>query len=218
MATKDGISIVKPFNPLDKNNLGESVAMALVNSPVHRLPPNPFIGAGVYMLYYLGDYPLYKPLTERNKNGKFLNPIYIGKAVPAGTRKGRFTLELDHGTALLKRLTEHSQSINAANNLRLEDFYCRFLVVDDIWISLAESLLIEKFAPVWNIILDGFGNHNPGKGRHRGKMPFWDCVHPGRDWAFRLQPCASSKNELEAKVAAYLLEQFPDKLKDKVRQ
>lgn len=179
MASKNRIPVITPFNPLDKINLGESVADAVMNSPVQHLPPEPFIGAGVYMLYYVGDYPLYKRLAERNKDEKFLNPIYVGKAVPAGARKGGFALEFDHGTALLKRLTEHSESISAANNLKLQDFYCRFLVVDDIWIPLAESLLIEKFAPVWNRVLDGFGNHNPGKGRHSGKIPFWDCVHPG---------------------------------------
>lgn len=210
MASKNRIPVITPFNPLDKSNLGESVADAVMNSPVQHLPPEPFIGAGVYMLYYVGDYPLYKRLAERNKDEKFLNPIYVGKAVPAGARKGGFALEFDHGTALLKRLTEHSESISAANNLKLQDFYCRFLVVDDIWIPLAESLLIEKFAPVWNRVLDGFGNHNPGKGRHSGKIPFWDCVHPGRDWAFNLQPCAYTKSELEGRVTAYLLEQFPD--------
>ncbi len=210
MASKDGIPVIKPFDPLDKRNLGESVAEAVMNSPIHRLPPEPFIGAGVYMLYYVGDYPLYKRLADRNKGGRFLDPIYVGKAVPAGARKGGFALEVEHGTALLKRLTEHSESISAAKNLDLQDFYCRYLVVDDIWIPLAESLLIEKFAPVWNRVLDGFGNHDPGKGRHNGKMPFWDCVHPGRDWAVHLQPCAYSKSELEDKVTRYLSEQFPD--------
>ena len=209
MASRDGIPVIKPFNPLDKSNLGESVADAVMTSVVQHLPPNPFIGAGVYMLYYVGPHPIYKRLADRNKDGQFLNPIYVGKAVPAGARKGGFALDVDHGTALLKRLTEHSESINAATNLSLDDFYCRFLVVDDIWIPLAESLLIEKFAPVWNRVLDGFGNHDPGKGRHSGKMPYWDCVHPGREWASRLQPCTYTKQELEEKVVEYLERQFP---------
>lgn len=211
MALKDGIPVIKPFNPLDKSNLGESVADAAMNTPVQHLPPEPFIGAGVYMLYYVGNSPLYTQLAERNKGGKFQSPIYVGKAVPAGARKGGFALDVDHGTALLKRLTEHSDSISAVNNLELEDFYCRFLVVDDIWIPLAESLLIEKFVPVWNRVLDGFGNHDPGKGRHSGKMPYWDCVHPGREWAYRLQPCAYTKQELEEKVISYLSMQFSGK-------
>ena len=81
---------------------------------------------------------------------------------------------------------------------------CRFLSVDDIWIPLTESLLIERFKPVWNRVLDGFGNHDPGKGRHRGRMPLWDCLHPGRAWAERLQPCAFTAEELEQRVREYL--------------
>ena len=77
----------------------------------------------------------------------------------------------------------------AATNLNIQDFYCRFLSVDDIWIPLTESLMIERFKPVWNVILDGFGNHDPGSGRHKGKMTMWDCLHPGRAWAAKLQPC-----------------------------
>lgn len=199
---------VEPFNPLDKRNLGKSVADAALESQIHILPPEPFIGAGVYMLYYTGNHPIYSKLVNSNSDGQFLHPIYVGKAVPAGARKGGLGLEAEHGTALFKRLSEHSESIGAANNLNLEDFHCRFLVVDDIWIPLAESLLIERFAPVWNRILDGFGNHDPGSGRHSGKMPFWDCVHPGRTWATHLQPCSMSRDELEQRVVNYLSEQF----------
>lgn len=181
MTGNNGLPVIKPFNPLDKRNLGESVADAAISSPVHNLPPEPFIGAGVYVLYYTGDLPIYKNLAEKNKNGQFAQPIYVGKAVPAGARKGGFGLDADPGTALYKRLSEHAASVSSAENLSLADFRCRYIVVDDIWIPLAESLMIEKFAPVWNRVLDGFGNHDPGKGRYNGKMPYWDCVHPGRE-------------------------------------
>lgn len=204
MIQKDGLPVIKPFNPLDKRNLGESVADAALNSEIYPLPPEPFIGAGVYMLYYVGDLPLYRKLANANRNGRFENPIYVGKAVPAGARKGGMGLDVDHGMALFKRLSEHSESVTDAENLNLQDFRCRFLVVDDIWIPLAESLMIEKFAPVWNRVLDGFGNHDPGKGRHSGKMPYWDCVHPGREWAKCLQPCLYTRQELESRVTEYL--------------
>jgi len=130
----------------------------------------------------------------------------VGKAVPAGARKGGLGLEVEHGQALYRRLVEHAESIKAARNLEGGDFFCRFLVVDDIWIPLAESMLIERFRPVWNLVLDGFGNHDPGKGRHSGKMPPWDCLHSGREWATRLQPCAFTKEQLEERVVAYLIE------------
>jgi hypothetical protein len=80
-------------------------------------------------------------------------------------------------------LSEHAESIGNVSNIGIKDFYCRFLVVDDIWIPLGESLLIAKFSPIWNNIIDGFGNHDPGKGRYEGMRPRWDVLHPGRAWA-----------------------------------
>ena len=194
----------KPFNPLDKRHLGESVADALLDTECQPLPPEPFIGAGVYAIYYAGDFPVYGRLAEINRNGLFRCPIYVGKAVPPGARKGGLGLDVEHGQAVYKRLAEHAESIKATQNLNIGDFYCRFLVVDDIWIPLAESMLIERFKPVWNRVLDGFGNHDPGKGRYNGMMPQWDCLHPGRAWAERLQPCASTAEQLAERVKEYL--------------
>lgn len=201
---KDNLPIIKPFNPLDKRNLGESVADALLETSIQKLPPEPFIGAGVYALYYSGPFSAYGELSVVNRNGRFECPIYVGKAVPSGARKGGQGVDVEHGQALQKRLNEHVDSIRAAQNLDLDDFFCRFLVVDDVWIPLAESMLIERFKPVWNRVLDGFGNHDPGSGRHRGKIPQWDCLHPGRGWATKLRPCAFTKEQLEERVIDYL--------------
>jgi hypothetical protein len=55
---------------------------------------------------------------------------------------------------------------------------------------LGESLLIQRHRPVWNSVIDGFGNHDPGAGRRKGAMPSWDTLHPGRSWADK---CAASK-------------------------
>ena len=203
---KDEKPVIKPFNPLDKRNLGESVADALLQTEAKSLPPDQFIGAGVYALYYTGPFSPYGRLADVNRDGQFRCPIYVGKAVPPGARKGG--LEVEHGQAMYKRLVEHSESVNATRNLEIADFFCRFLAVDDIWIPLAESMLIERFKPVWNRVLDGFGNHDPGKGRYQGMMPQWDCLHPGRTWAKQLQPCANSAEQLAEKVEAYLSETF----------
>jgi len=205
---KNDKPVIKPFNPLDKRNLGESVADALILTKPAPLPPEPFIGAGVYAIYYTGAFIAYKRLVEQNQNSKLSIPIYVGKAVPPGARKGGLGVEVDHGQALYKRLAEHAESIKAVHNLNLEDFWCRYLVVDDIWIPLAESMLIERFKPVWNRVLDGFGNHDPGKGRHQGMMPQWDCLHPGRAWAERLQPCANTADQLLERVEGYLTDTF----------
>jgi hypothetical protein len=177
------------FNPLDKKNLGVSVADALLARPRSPLPPpDKFIGAGVYAIYYQGSFAPYRLLAKRNlaNDGRDV-PIYVGKAVPLGARKGGFGLDTKPGAVLYNRLQEHAESIQVAENLKPADFFCRYLAVDDIWIPLGENLLIEMFSPVWNKLIDGFGNHDPGKGRHQGKIPAWDVIHPGRAWAKRLQ-------------------------------
>ena len=194
----------EPFNPLNKKNLGFSVAEAMLEKPVEPLPPvAAFEGAGIYAIYYTGGFPAYKPITDKNKNNKFDCPIYVGKAVPAGARKGGFGLDAPAGKVLHQRLSEHAESIEQAENLKLEDFRCRYLAVDDIWIPLGESLLIEMFSPLWNKVLDGFGNHDPGKGRYEQQISPWDILHPGRTWAAKLKP-GRPKEEILKAVALHL--------------
>ncbi|KVL40086.1 restriction endonuclease [Burkholderia territorii] len=195
---------VIPFNPLDKKNLGASVAEALLTKEIHPLEDlAAFEGAGIYAIYYTGEFPAYGQIKNINSNGKYLLPIYVGKAVPAGARMGA-SLEAAAGKVLHKRLKEHAESIKAASNLDIKDFYCRFLVVDDIWIPLGESLIIARFTPVWNSLIDGFGNHNPGKGRHAGMRPRWDVLHPGRDWAMKLAERPETQEQIAQDAATYL--------------
>jgi hypothetical protein len=194
-----------PYNPLDKNNLGVSVADALLARSVEPLQlPEPFIGAGIYAIYYVGGFPAYKPISDDNQNSKFKAPIYVGKAVPAGARKGGYGLDVSPGTVLYKRLVEHAESIDQAENLNVKDFYCRYLAVDDIWIPLGESLLIEMFSPLWNVLIDGFGNHDPGKGRSNQQRSSWDVLHPGRHWAAKLQPNKKSAQKILEQVQEFL--------------
>ena len=97
-----------PFNPLDKRNLGVSIANAIFEQEIISLNSlQSFIGAGIYALYYKGN--------------------------------------------------------------------------------MGESLLIERTKPLWNIVIDGFGNHDPGSGRYNQQMSAWDTIHPGRNWARKLQ-------------------------------
>lgn len=201
--TRSTTPVYPPYNPLDKRNIGNSIAAKMIASEAYSLPPKPFVAAGVYALYYQGDHSCYRKLVQLNQ-GLLRYPIYVGKAIPSGGRKGGRLCEVDPGQALYKRLNDHAKSIKAVENLRLEDFCYRFISVDEIWIALTENLLIEMFQPVWNCVLDGFGNHNPGKGRHSGKISSWDCVHPGRGWADKLQPCDITKEILEKRVKEYL--------------
>lgn len=195
--------MTEPFNPLDKGNLGNSVARAMLEQEVEPLPPLPFEGAGIYAIYYRGSYSAYDSIVKRNGRG-YDWPIYVGKAVPAGARKGGFGLGLKPGKALYNRLREHAESIEQAANLSLSDFRCRYLVVDDIWIPLGESLLVDTFHPIWNKVVDGFGNHDPGKGRHNQQRSPWDVLHPGRPWAAKCADNQKTENEILQMVADFL--------------
>jgi hypothetical protein len=197
------MEIHEPYNPLHKKNLGYSVAEALLVKDIKPLSlGKAFDGAGVYAIYYKGDFPLYRPLAERNQHGKFTCPIYVGKAVPAGARKGGFGLGAPAGRALSARLKQHAKSIEDAENLALADFFCRYLTVDDIWIPLGESLLIDMFSPLWNQVIDGYGNHATGKGRYEQQISPWDVLHPGRPWAAKLK-AGKERVTLEKEVKAF---------------
>lgn len=195
---------VIPFNPLDKRHLGESVGQAMLRQPV--IPMNDlsgFAGAGIYAIYYGGDFPAYEAIARKNQGQDFVAPIYIGKAVPKGSRKGG-DLKASTGKALCNRLTQHKRSLEEAINLSVRDFECRYLIVDDIWIPLGESLLIARFNPLWNKLIDGFGNHDPGKGRHAGLRPRWDVLHPGRPWADRCKPREETAEQIIGETVDYL--------------
>lgn len=187
------------FNPLDMDNLADSLVRALEAKPAATLEDLPtFTGAGLYALYYVGSFPAYSGIVSRAEQGKEI-PLYVGKAVPKGARKGQ-AKEGSTTQQLRARLAKHARSIDAAQNLELSDFRARWLVTEQIWIPLGESALIQEYQPIWNSWLDGFGNNDPGKGRHQGKVSMWDTLHPGRTWAEKLVPGGYAPVELEAEV------------------
>ena len=62
--------------------------------------------------------------------------------------------------------------------MELDDFRCRFLVLNDAYIALAESVPIRVFRPAWNGM--SFGSKVVGKNRMTGDVGLWDALHPGR--------------------------------------
>lgn len=197
--------VERPYNPLEKRHLAEGVVGALLEKPCGPLPPaKSFNGAGVYVLYYEGDFKPYAPLARANAGGACNVPVYVGRARHAGARKG-FEEDAQGGQQpLYGRLCEHAESIEAAVNLTLSHFRCRYLVVDELWVALAERLLLERYQTLWNQVIDGFGIHDPGKGRKDQKRSAWDVVHPGRRWAEKLAPGKQSQKELLAAIRAHL--------------
>jgi len=157
----------------------------------------------VYAIYYAGAFEPYSALAKVNHGGAH-RPIYVGKAIPRGGRKGLTSDTSLDSQALYERLKEHAESIEATSDLGVADFKCRYLVVDDIWIGLGEALLIQKFNPLWNQVVEGFGNHDPGAGRRKGKRPLWDELHTGRAWAKKLKPAKHARDEILKQVSDYM--------------
>ena len=193
------------FNPLDKKNLGSSVAAALKAQPPKRLGEmRSFHGAGIYAIYYTGKFKPYAAIASRNQGMEPEMPIYVGKAIPVGGRNGGTLPDTSKSKALFSRLREHADTIATTTNLEIADFLCRYLVVDYIWIPLGESLLIIEFTPLWNSLVDGFGNHDPGAGRYKGLRPRWDVLHPGRLWADKCQARPETEQNIRGDVEEFL--------------
>ncbi|MGH2562835.1 MAG: Eco29kI family restriction endonuclease [Thermomicrobiales bacterium] len=161
---------VGEYNPSDLANLVRYCVQELMDRRPFPLPlPGPFPGAGIHALFYRGDFGPYQHPLIKSPDAK--RPIYVGRARLTKTSGPR---------PLFGRLRDHTNSIAAADNLRLEDFRCRFLVLHPLWVSTVEDLLIEHYSTLWNDVLEGFGVHDPGGKRHGGEMPMWDILHPGR--------------------------------------
>jgi hypothetical protein len=169
-------------------------------------PPSSFKGPGVYCLYYIGSSDIYKRLSKKNRI-EFAQPIYVGKAVPKGWRTSRNQGDKTKPqTELNSRLKIHSRSISSASNLSLDDFMCRFMILEDEQSSLigtVEAALIRFYTPLWNTFIEGFGNNDPGSGRYNQAVSDWDVLHPGRKWVGKLTNPGNNLLGVEKKVTKY---------------
>ena len=165
------------FDPLAVENVGVTLAVEILEQPLRAMPPEtPFSGAGVYALYYSGSHEAYSTLRELD-GGRYKYPIYIGKAAGESAKQG-FNPHSSNKRKLYDRIADHAKSIEEVENLNLDDFQCRYLVLNDAYIALAESVMIRLFRPPWNGM--SFGSKVVGKFREGGTPGLWDALHPGR--------------------------------------
>jgi Eco29kI restriction endonuclease len=177
-------------------------------TPVHELPPlETFTGRGVYAIYCIGMTSPYQRYGELNRLA-YNHPIYVGKAVPKGWRQSRISDDASSTLSELhSRLREHSRSISSTAGLQLSDFKCRFVIFEgdaSDMIGTIEAALIKLRRPLWNTTLDGFGNHDPGKGRYQQARSDWDVIHPGRAWAAKCQGTANDRDLILERIETHL--------------
>ncbi len=166
------------FDPSNPKFVGELVGKTLVEQPSQPLAAlHRFYGSGVYAICYTGNFPPYHPIVGRK------TPIYVGKADPPTPEAGNAK---EQGTKLWARLAEHTKSIRSAKNLDVNDFQCRYLVVQSGWQRSAEDYLIHRFSQIWNQpTCFGFGKHGDAPTTRVNTRSPWDTLHPGRPWATR---------------------------------
>ncbi|PPT05425.1 Plasmid encoded restriction endonuclease Per [Geitlerinema sp. FC II] len=198
------------FNSQKLQSVLNDAACFFESTPVYKMPPSiRFDGAGVYGIYYTGNFNPYQKLAAYNKI-HFQLPIYIGKSVPRGYRQGRVFESTEGSRVLYVRLNEHARSLSQSSNLNISDFFYRFAILDGTTVSLIgalEATLIRKYKPLWNSYIDGFGNHDPGRGRYQQAKSEWDVLHPGREWAARLNGESTTLSSILDKVSEYEIQQ-----------
>jgi hypothetical protein len=202
---------------LDRTNLARSIELELLAGEASPLADlGPLRGSGIYAIYYAGTLEMYRPTT--NVPPDFRRPIYVGKAIPKGSRKGGLAENKPKGNPLGERLKKHARSIEGTVNLDVGDFYVRHLQVEDIWIPLGENVMIERFRPTWNLAVEGFGNNVPGGGRNDQKLSPWDVLHPGRKLAEGLGKTPVSQEFMIQRVTDFLAERPMSPLPRAVKQ
>ena len=162
-------------------------------------------GVGVYALYidHHSD-TIYKDVLNKDY------PVYVGKAVPTGTRQGKSSKSKNQ---LRQRLNEHKKSIEQAG-LPIEAFSCGFVVMEGVGedlIPAMEATLIRNLNPLWNSCIDGFGIHTPGTGRFNQQPSEWDTIHPGRPWLDKLTGAPRDKKVVEQKIKEYKMKNQDEK-------
>ncbi|GFE50386.1 hypothetical protein So717_21390 [Roseobacter cerasinus] len=193
------------FDPSNPNYMGRFTAAALLIQPRHPLAEvEKFYGAGVYALYYKGDFPAYEKISGKE------TPLYTGKADPKIAHAENPT---EQGESLSRRINEHRKSIELVSGeggISLDDFEVRYLVTASGFQVTAENFLINYFKPIWNKetkICFGIGKHGDDANTRKNKKSPWDTLHPGRKWAL-----ASEEMKTPAEIAADIsdhLDAFP---------
>jgi hypothetical protein len=209
------------YNPLARINIARSIeGELLAGEAIPLADAHGIQGAGIYALYYAGAFEPYGPV--RNAPGRFEKPIYVGKAIPKGGRKGGLRPSGAKSRALADRLRQHATSIAEVDNIELADFWIRYLVVDDIWIPLGENMLIETFQPIWNRAVDGFGNKDSGRRRKDQYRSPWDVLHQGREFARKLADSPVTVDFMTTRVGDYFagrpLARLPKKVAEQQAQ
>ncbi|WP_442930201.1 Eco29kI family restriction endonuclease [Micromonospora sp. LH3U1] len=187
------------FDPLSTEDLTKIICSRFEQEPAQSLASElpRFVGSGLYAIYYVsGTDELYAPLMD------YKIPVYVGQSRSHNSATGKPAKFKD---PLWRRVSQHRQSIDGAENLALADFGIRLLRLPDVHCGLGENGIRVGYRPVWNEILTGFGSNEQGRTTRRSARSMWDTVHPGRARTFGVEKHKSE--DLRTKVVKRITEQ-----------
>jgi hypothetical protein len=122
---------------------------------------------------------------------------------------------ISQGIKLYGRLNEHAKNIRkATSTLDINDFECRFLIVQSGFQTAAEGYLISFFKPIWNSEMNicyGIGKHGDSAGTRANKRSPWDTMHPGRKWAVETTEDQKSPELIRQQIVEHFTKHPPYK-------
>ena len=71
-----------------------------------------------------------------------------------------------------------------------------------------DEATIEQFKPIWNLVIYGVGNKDPGKRRATQFRSPWDVLHPGRQFPEKLADGGTTAEMPITRLRAYFAGQF----------
>lgn len=145
----------------DERRATIGVVDELLHCRLRRLSSGGFpVSSAVYMLFMdVAPFAAYRAVARCRW------PVYAGKAA----------------TDAEARLHRHAINLALIPNLSEVTFWVATLPMPSASAAgYGESLAIDAFAPVWNVVLPGLSSTKQGGSRQRTqKAPRWAVVHPG---------------------------------------
>ena len=182
-----------PFNGgIDIDAFTDSTIAHFSNLPMQPFSATMPEGPGVYAIYRTFGRGLYGPYTDTGV------PLYVGQVAASGARRPGAR---SRGT-LSQRINAHRGSLEAGH-LAPWHFALRVLEVEPLLISAVERILIHRYCPPWQTVVDGFSLNCPGQGRIAGQIRSqWDTLHPGRTWASAMKPRDETQHQIRKRIEA----------------